>query len=718
MQPTTTREELMEEIDLRKLLYLLLDRWPIIILCVVLTVVIAGVFSLLADPVFESTSDVLVGETSDDLMGGVFGLSGGRDSDKMANRLEVINSPLVLDRAKEILGDDFFEESNPHPLRRLVSTNNVSNTDIIRIKVQGDSPERARMATEAVVQAYKEYSQERAQEQSRRLVDFLERQLERTEAELLTAEEAVMAYQREVGIISLDAEASKMNHQITELENRLVMSIIEMEEYRFNLETITQEISILRMDLPAWATVVTERLVEELQTNLATLEAQRIDLLNRGLDKNSPEVSSLIRRIESLEESIREYSTKMVEEDMGSSSIIYQYQSLLADKAMLESQIVGLENRQEILRSKIADYEQDLWKLSDKNYEMALLKREVKITTDTYSLLSQELEKSRISLERDIGDVVLIRPAEAPSSPIQPRVTLNIAIATVLGLFAGVGIVFGMDFMNNTIQDSHQFESLGLSHLGIVPQLDSASQGSSPMLLIEEEDDTDPVTISFIRIESNLRFVSFDAPLKSLLITSALPQEGKSTTTLNLAYTLASSGERVLLIDLDLRKPKIHLSFNEKKEPGLSDIVAGQIEAEHAIRSVEIADGEFTLDYIPAGSRPPRITNLLRSKSFTDLISKFKEEYDWVLIDTPPIHAATDALEIADHVDGIILVVREGKTPIPALRASIDQLQKADGNILGAIMNLSEQKKNRYYSYYNYSYYSYSDRYQDEEENE
>jgi len=474
-------EEEIVEIDLKQLINLILKRWYLIIGLTVLAVVLAGVFSHLQDPVYESSGQIIVEQETG--MGGDFmfsaPLQGGGDN--MANRLQIIRSPLVIKRAKELLLDRGQEEAAAYLSDRalnggIIQTSNLGDTDIIEISIQGWTPQEARNLTQAVADAYQDYRESRAQEQSRRVLSFLEEQVARAEEDVEAAEEEVRNFQQTEGVISLDDEATKINEQLSGLENRLVSADITLRESEFRLQNVRRELEELRAQLPEESVSVTGSLLENLRTQLAELEAERIDYINRGLDEDSPEVQSLDSRIQNLEASIRDFSRQLAERPERAGEGINRYNELLGERASLEAEIVGREQEMEYIQEKIAEYEEELTELSDKAFQMSRLQRDVEIAQNTYSLLSEELEKSRISVEREMSDVRIVQEARLPEAPVSPRTMLNLFIAGFLGVFSGTGLVFLLEYLDDTIKEEEELQQLtDLPVLGVIPDIEKVN---------------------------------------------------------------------------------------------------------------------------------------------------------------------------------------------------------------------------------------------------
>ncbi len=694
------------ELDLLQMISMLKRKWLFVVGATVLSVVMAGLISHFTPPTYETVANILVADQQNSFSGQMAFLGAGSSgSEQLENRLQVINSPLILNQASILLHEQGNAEAAEN-LRRRVNTSIVARTDVIRIAVQGATAEIAKLSADAIVEAYQTYSEKRAKEQAVRLVDFLDSQVSQTLIRVEETERAVRDFQQDVGIIYLSSEEAKVNQHMAGLESQLMNTEIRLEESRLRLAHIEGDLARTRQELPESTGVSSKQLLEELQKLLASLQATRVEYVSRGLF-GTPEIRQLDARIDSMTSQIQGHLRDMVDEAGDSRGIFEVYQELTLADIQLRAEISSLQDRIGLIKQRITEYQQQLWTLSDHAFTYARLEREVIVSNRTYGMLIEELERARIAVERELGDLQVLRTPTLPATPISPRIPLNIAIGMVLGLFVGVGLVFTLEFLDNTIKNRSQLESLGLPLLGVIPKItkNKHQQDGESSLLEVGINAMDFLAAAYVRVEINLRFANLDAQPKVISITSAIPGEGKSTTSVNFSYILAQSGQRVLIIDGDLRKPVLHKTLGGRRSPGLSEIVSGQMELEDGIRAVSLNGVNF--DVITAGTRPPSIPNLFHSQSFADLLAQTRETYDWIIVDLPPIHAGPESLEVSKLADGAIFVIETGKTPIPTVEEAKIQMDQTGVITLGAILNQYDEKLSGY-DYYS-SYYSSQD---------
>jgi succinoglycan biosynthesis transport protein ExoP len=316
----------------------------------------------------------------------------------------------------------------------------------------------------------------------------------------------------------------------------------------------------------------------------------------------------------------------------------------------------------------------------------------------TYAALLPNLAANSSNL------LTVVEPAVAPAAPSSPRTLLNIILAAALGLLAAVGIAFLVEYLDDSLTSSDDVhEVTGLPTLGIVPVMKGDPKRSEIYRLEALLNPRSPVAETYRALRTNIEFASVDAPLTTLLVTSAVPKEGKTTTAGNLAIVFAQGGSRVLLVDADLRKPGVHCLFALPNQYGLTTLFRDETATVKEVAGeTELAN----LKVITSGPLPPNPAELLGSKRWHTILERLKAEADLVIIDSPPLQAVTDAALLAAVVDGTLLVIHARRTRRGAVRQARETLARSGGNILGVVMNRLKKREydQNYYSYYS-AYY-------------
>ncbi|CAM3594110.1 polysaccharide biosynthesis tyrosine autokinase [Smaragdicoccus niigatensis] len=315
--------------------------------------------------------------------------------------------------------------------------------------------------------------------------------------------------------------------------------------------------------------------------------------------------------------------------------------------------------------------------------------------SDEFAAFVKELE-TPTSGGNPTSRVVVEQRAEAPSGPILPATTRNVALGAILGLLLGIGGALLRDRLDNTVKDRSTVEDLGETGLvGTIP-FDKNRQKSAA---IRFADESSPSAESFRSLRTNLQFLDVDNPPRAIVITSSMPAEGKSTTAINLALALAEGGHKVLLLEGDLRRPIATKYLNVVGTVGLSNVLAHQASLDDVIQGTS-----SSLQVLAAGPIPPNPSELLGSETARSTIEKLRQMFDFVIIDAPPVLPVTDAAILASAADGALVIARHGKTKRDQFERAVDNLRAVNARVLGAIITMSPSRRGDAYYGYSYAY--------------
>ena len=313
--------------------------------------------------------------------------------------------------------------------------------------------------------------------------------------------------------------------------------------------------------------------------------------------------------------------------------------------------------------------------------------------------LLSSYESIRLARMNSTSNIVPIEPAVPEPAPIRPNVLTNTLLGIAVGLMLAGATVFAIEYLDDTLKTSDQItQVLDLPVIGYIAEMEHNKEG--PYV---SENPRSPVSETFRTLRTNLEFASVDNPLKSLLVVSAHPEEGKSTVAANLAVTMAQGGKRVLLIDADLRRPRVHKFFGLSNRIGLSDLIRDSVSMTDVSRPWK----DTSLSIITSGGIPPNPADLLSSDKMASILEEAKKITDFVVVDSPPFLVA-DASILASRMDGVLLLVYPGKTPIDSALTTLEQMKRAGAHMVGVVMNRIPRNRSHYYSGYRY----YSSHYQ------
>ncbi|MBI4309261.1 MAG: AAA family ATPase, partial [Candidatus Omnitrophica bacterium] len=408
--------------------------------------------------------------------------------------------------------------------------------------------------------------------------------------------------------------------------------------------------------------------------------------------------------------------------------------ALEADLAMAIKKLF-LETRKEVLYRIVNKFYGDSGSLSSNQVEYLGLKRNVDRLLNSYDVLIQQRDEARLNLAKVIDDVVMVvSPPEVPHRPIKPNAKVNYLVSCAVGLLMGMVLGFIKESIDSSVGTIHDVEQeLNLSILGIIPHVGREYIMSR---MVEEMDEPDKKTLmqrvrlvtitnpkswpaeSYKMLRSNLMQLIKTKDLKAILFTSSDMQEGKSVTVANTAVSMAQLGKKTVLVGANMRRPTDYKIFGLGREPGLSDILMGNISWQNAINtSVDILIGGFNVDdllqmpgidnlnIITTGRAVDNVSELLNSKAFDQLLKELKAHFDVVIVDCSPVMAVPDAVTMCDRVDGVVLVYKVGHTSKDVLKMAKSHLLKARANLLGVVLNDIKTEAQVGYSAFSYRYY-------------
>jgi tyrosine-protein kinase Etk/Wzc len=656
------------------------------------------------------------------------------------NHIEILKSYPVLELAYKILQRDpnfkimpisgLPKDENPLGyMRRRVSVESKRDTDILTVNFESTSRVEAMKASNALSEALRQQNTEFARMEFTNAREFIGEQLEEAELRLRASEEDLRLFKIEQGISILSAETMKLIEKSSDIEAELSSALTDFEVKSQTLDYLTSELIVQDDLLINVDAIITSPLLEQLRNELINNETRYIRLISKPeYTANHPELVSLKQEIDNGKKKLDGELKKMISIKAGTSDPL-KYRAELTSKiahARIDKNIS--ESRVKSLREEVEKYNQKMSVLPDTELQLARMERSFVIDEKTYTMLIQKHEDAKIAERSKIGIIRLLEEAQLPGAPIKPNKRMNMMIAIVLGLGLGMGsalLLHALDSKIRTFDDIKKFVNLPV--LGTIPYISIDDQDIDYVerMVSETDNPAEKEKLRTVQQQIEARLISHYAPKSStseafrilrtnilnkkkqneslsMVITSSGPKEGKSTILSNLAVTLAQMDVKVILVDMDLRRPMVHQIFNFEKESGMSDILYDkEVSYKDYIKKPVIRN----LDIITSGYIPPNPSELLASPRMESVLSELKKAYDYVLIDAPPVIAVTDTMIIAKKVDILALVVRvelAEKNVVKRIKEIFDHIEIA---ISGVVINGIQP--HRYYSRYEYNYYYY-----------
>ncbi|WP_367027008.1 polysaccharide biosynthesis tyrosine autokinase [Methylococcus sp. ANG] len=586
-------------------------------------------------------------------------------------------------------------------LKRL-SVNQIRNTRLVQISFDAASPELAMQVANAVCDAYIDINLDARSEGTQLASKWLATRLEGLRQKLAESERRLQAYLETQNLVDLhgrafsggssaDGSSSGVSSLSASQLNDLNARYIDARKSRLEAETLYGQIANLGGVVPENIESMPAIYGDETVRNLKQQEHEALTRVNELASRYGAQHPERVTAETHLE-SIRTALKKQIASVAG--RLKQQIAAAYANENALAGQIDSIKNELQGIARKESVYRE--------------LQREVQSNRELYEMFFKRLKETSEAGDLQPSNARVMDAAVLPKFPVKPNKRLGVAIAFLLSLMAGIGLAFLLDFMDKSFRSSEEVEQkLGLPLLGLVPlviqkQKRGVKDDVSKVFL---EDPRGTFAESVRTIRTGIMLSSLDDPRMSILVTSSVPGEGKSSISMSLAYALAQLNSRVLVVEADLRRPNLAKRCGlSAKMPGLSNLVAQTATLEECIHHYEAGN----IDLMPAGIVPPNPLELLSSHRFAEAMTELESEYDAIILDAPPMQPVSDALALSRLVRSVIYVVQAEKTPVHMARSGIDRLRKVRAPLTGVVLSqLNMEKSRRGYSSYYYSDYYY-----------
>ncbi|HEX4784352.1 MAG TPA: polysaccharide biosynthesis tyrosine autokinase [Candidatus Sulfotelmatobacter sp.] len=562
----------------------------------------------------------------------------------------------------------------------------VNNTRLIEIHYSSPNPRLAADIVNGIVSSYIEQNYQTKFESAMQTSDWLSRQLADLKLKVETSQEKLIRFQREKGIVGIDEKQNLTTSKLDELSRELTATEADRIQKEANYELAATGNPELMARSPS-------EMLGHLRERESTLK-QEYALLKTQFGTNYPKVVEIKNQLDQLEGDINAEVKRMA--------------------TQIKNEYLAAQQRENMVLARMEEQKREANELNQNAIEFNILKRDVDANRQLYEGLLQKLKEASLEAGLHSNNIRVVDSARVPLSPVSPDIPRNLGVGLILGLCGGMGLAFLLESLDNTVRTAEQAElASGLPTLGVVPQflradaprlqpakLSLASSDSTTRRaeLIAQLRPNSEAAECYRSLRTSILLSALDSPPKVLLVTSPLPQEGKTTTSVNCAIVLAQRGSRVLLVDADLRRPGVHRAFGFDRKGGLSTVLAGSTTIESVIKTYPEVPNLFIL---PAGPPPPHPAELLDASKMRSLIADWRKEYDHVIIDTPPALSVTDPVILSVEADSIILVIRSGKTTKDALRRAGELLWQVNARVMGIVVNgIDLGSPDHYYYYY------------------
>lgn len=599
---------------------------------------------------------------------------------------EIENPALAADNAS----DPFSETYLINVFLSGLSVSLMKNSGVVCITYIGYDPYVTTTITNAIVKTYIEQDWERRYSVAKEALEWLNKQMKQVKDAVEQSELALQKYKKENNIIGIEPVWSGASSRIEDQQHNVVFqkleeinaAITEAKIERLRLETLYNKLATLKNaqnqaeTIQSIAPVVQNNLIQNLKGDYIKIQNE-ISLYSNRYGPKHPKVVQLNTELHT----IRDHIIKEVER--------------LCNHITIEYEIA--KNNETTLLSLFEQQKNEVFIQGDKSIQYGVLKREADTNRQMYETLLTRIKETNLAEDLKASNIRVIDYAEVPLGPYKPNKPINILVGIITGLACSVGIAFLMEYMDNTIKTQEDVEKyFGTALLGIVGHIPQKKKDTKTMQLITYNLPKYPITESIKRIRTNIMFSHPDNPKKTLLVSSAIPSEGKTLLTSNLGVVMAQTGKKVLLVDADLRNPSLHKTFELDESSGLSNSLINPINLHRVARVTKVPN----LYVITSGPPSPNPSELLSSLAMVEFLKVAKEEYDWIIIDSPPLLTVTDGSILARMVDGIVFVLRNKRTSIAIAQKGVGCISAVHDKILGVVindLNFSDEYRYHYY---------------------
>ncbi|NJM70246.1 MAG: polysaccharide biosynthesis tyrosine autokinase [Scytonema sp. RU_4_4] len=703
-----------EEVEIQKYWLVLKRRWPIVVGVLLASVGLSSFIVFLQKPQYQANGMLLfrsdrtssltkVGEKIGDLE------SVMREGNPLETQAVILKSESILKEVIDTLELKDKKGNALEPESLKIKVEPIVGTDILKVSYTSENPKLAASVVNQVMKSYVANNIQFNRTQVLAAGEFIKKQLPQARVELNQAAEELREFKTRHKIIQLPEEASAAIQNVAQIDDeinqtRAALADMSAREAKMRTQlnlTGEQAVEITSISqIPGVQEVLSE--LQKVQTQLANEKVRYTSehpAISELKDQEITLSALLQQRVEQVlgPKGIQQVLNNQQKLAPGKLQIGKIKENLANEYALIQTQRQGLENKIQALSNIQATYKQRLAILPNLEKKQGDLERRLSIAQKNYENLVTTLQEIEVAEKQTVGNAKEIQSARVPKKPSLSKITLLLAGGSVfMGLLLSIAAAFFVDLIDRTLKTVKEAETFfGYTLLGLIPKFES-NKISPPVNLISEKVPsrvivtTSPRSViheAYQMLQANLKFISHKK-VRTIVVTSSVPGEGKSEVSANLAAVLAQAERRVLLVDADMRKPSQHHLWNLINSVGLSNIIVGQNQFPQTVQTVT-----KHLSILTAGVQPPNPLALIDSDRMASLIETFSDRYDYIVFDTPPLVGTADAAVLGKMADGVLLVVRPGVVDSASATAAKSLLERSEAKILGMIANAVNVKQ-------------------------
>ncbi len=564
------------------------------------------------------------------------------------------------------------------------------DADMLEIVSYSPDPSEAVTMSNKLATLYIEDRLERTREEYKAAKVFITNQIQKVKEEYYVSLSALSDFKISKNTINLDTETQNLINKIDTLKGNYEDNEKTILESRRKIADSYKKLKVMGKFRKNAKEFSRSDILKSVQTKLSDY---LMEIARKSVEytKEHPDFKILEKEIEAAKELVK--NEKRVALNTVSLSIDPIYDELsknLVDAHIEKNAAVA---KKKLIQKYIHSYQDELLNMPLKHVENSKLELSLSVNKDMYQNLLEYMMYVSIAESMTLSNIRLVESATAPEKPHFPKKLLNFAVGMFLSLFWGLALSLFIEYIDNTVKTPEDIKHIkSLNYLGIIPKTKTLNN----MNVISKLSPTLPVVEAYRTIRNSIRYASVDKPIKTMAVTSTMESEGKSSFASNISITYSMERKKVILVDLDLRRPTVHKFFNLANTVGITNVIAGGEPLEEAVVHTEVSG----LDVLTSGPIPPDPSSLVESQKLKDIILKLKERYDMVIVDTPPVMAVNDAVVLGALVDGVLYVIESGRATFSMVDHVKDLFLKANLNTIGIVLNKFKAYEAGYYHYY------------------
>ena len=703
-----TQDEDRDFIDLYKYWQVLKRRWVVLTIVTFSLFGATGLMTFLQQPRYSSQGKLNFNKKNevssltalDKQVGELSGLTSA--TNPLETEAEVIRSRKIIQKtiSKLKLKNKNAQPVSADQLIKNLKIKSIRRTDVLALSYQSTNPQEAAAVVNSIMENYLEHNIRSNRAEATAARNFLLQQLPEVKAKVLEAEVNLRKFKESNNIINLQEEAKAGVEGLKEILDEITKNRAQLVDVNTRSQALQEKLELNSQQAIALSGLSSSTTVQGVLEEYQNLQ-QKLAIQRTRYTDQHPEIINLYNKAIALRQQLK---TKVIQNLKRSQSIKERdlqmgqvKQDITASLVNAEIERLGLTNRVAQLKNEYFNFHKRLSSLPRLEQQQLQIERELQIARSIYEQLLKRLQEVELLEHQNVGNATILSEAVTPNKPVSPRIVFNLLLGACLSIILGITIALLVEAIDKSIRSVEEAKwLLNYPLLGTIPKLDKKEKVELPLI----ENPYSAISSAFEMLQIGLNFTIPDKKLGVIVVTSAVPGEGKSFVSSNLAIATAKLGRRVLIIDADMRRPRQHKIWGLDNITGLSNILVNQAEIQNTV-----IQKLRNLDILTAGTIPPNPIALLDSQRIVSLIQQARDNYDFIIIDTPASILAPDAQVLGKLTDGILFVVRPGIVDSTTASNTKRILEQSGQHVLGMVVN-DITSGDSYGSHYHYHYYT------------